>query len=193
MHVLEFILAGFLAFVVCGYFQLPLLAWTFLKLGAVSFGSGYVLFAYLRADFVDGLHWLSQRQLVDAIAIAQVTPGPIFATATFLGYLFAGVAGALLATAAIFLPAFVLVPFLDRVVRLVERSAAVRVFLDGVGAAVLGLIAGVAVQLAGGSIHGPPGALVAAAALAVLWWRPLASPAVVVAGAALGVLTGGVA
>src|SRR5439155_15717383 len=123
-------LSGLPGFVVVAHSdRLPVLFWTFLKLGAVSFGSGYVLFAYLQADFVEGLHWLSQRQLIDAIAISQVTPGPVFTTATFLGYLFAGLGGALLATLAIFLPGFVLVPFLDRIVRLVEERLPVRAFL----------------------------------------------------------------
>ena len=94
---------------------------TFLKLGVVSFGSGYVLYAFLHADFVQGLHWLTDKQLIDAIAIGQATPGPVFTTATFLGYLFAGVPGALLATLGIFLPGFLLVPLLDRIVHLTER------------------------------------------------------------------------
>jgi chromate transporter len=172
--------------------RLPVLFWTFLKVGAVSFGSGYVLFAYLQSDFVQGLHWLSQQQLVDAIAIGQVTPGPVFTTATFLGYLFAGVGGALLATLAIFLPGFVLVPFLDRIVRLVERQPPVQVFLDGVNLGVIGLIAAVAIQLGVSSIHNPLAAVVSVASFLILLWRPLVTPALVLAGACLGLLTGGV-
>jgi chromate transporter len=171
--------------------RLPVLFWTFLEIGAISFGSGYVLFAYLQADFVQGLHWLSQGQLVDAIAIGQVTPGPVFTTATFLGYLFGGVAGALLATAAIFLPGFALVPLVDRLVRLVESRAPLRAFLDGVNLAVLGLIAAVTLRLGSASIHGPPAAAVAAAAFAVLLRWPLATPLLVAAGAALGLLSAG--
>jgi len=171
--------------------RLPVLFWTFLEIGAVSFGSGYVLFAYLQADFVQGLHWLSQRQLVDAIAIGQVTPGPVFTTATFLGYLFGGAAGALLATVAIFLPAFVLVPFLDRIALLVEGRPPVRAFLDGVNLAVIGLIAAVTLQLGASSVHGPAAAAAAAACFLVLLWRPLATPVLVAAGAALGLASQG--
>jgi chromate transporter len=171
--------------------RLPVLFRTFLEVGAVSFGSGYVLFAYLQADFVQGLRWLAPQQLADAIAIGQVTPGPVFTTATFLGYLFAGTGGALAATAAIFLPAFALVPFLDRILRLVEGSAPVRTFLDGVNMAVLGLILAVTLQLGAGSIRGPAAAAVAVACFAVLLRQPLATPVLVVAGAALGLLSAG--
>lgn len=171
--------------------RLPALFWTFLKVGAVSFGSGYVLFAYLQSDFVQGLQWLSQQQLVDAIAIGQVTPGPVFTTATFLGYLFAGLAGALLATVAIFLPGFVLVPFLDRIVHLVERQPSVRAFLDGVNLAVIGLIATVTIQLGVSSIHSPLAAVVSVASFLVLLWRPLATPVLVLAGGCLGLLSQG--
>jgi chromate transporter len=171
--------------------RLPILFWTFLKVGAVSFGSGYVLFAYLQSDFVQGLHWLTQQQLVDAIAIGQVTPGPVFTTATFFGYLFAGVGGALLATLAIFLPGFVLVPFLDRIVRLVEGRPPVRAFLDGVNLGVIGLIAAVTIQLGVSSIHNPLAAGVSVASFLILLWRPLVTPVLVLAGACLGLLTGG--
>src|SRR2546426_10973230 len=120
----------------------------FLKFGAVSFGSGYVLLAFLHADLVQNFHWLSERQLVDAIAISQATPGPVFAVATFIGFLVAGVGGAVVATLGIFLPGFVLVPFLDRIVRLIHERKWTRAFLDGVNIAALGLIAAVAFQLA---------------------------------------------
>ncbi|HEY4028604.1 MAG TPA: chromate efflux transporter [Candidatus Dormibacteraeota bacterium] len=171
--------------------RLPVLFWTFLEVGAVSFGSGYVLFAYLHADFVQGLHWLTPLQLADAIAIGQVTPGPVFTTATFLGYLFAGVAGALVGTVAIFLPGFVLVPFLDRIVRLEEASPPVRTFLDGVNMAVIGLIAAVTLQLGLSSIRTPMAAVVAVACFAILLRQPLATPVLVLAGAALGLLSAG--
>ena len=159
---------------------------TFLKVGAVSFGTGYVLFAFLQAEFVEGLHWLSERQLVDAVAISQVTPGPVFTTATFLGYLFAGLPGAGLATLGIFLPAFVLVPFLDRLVRLVEARRWLRVLLDGVNVAALGLIAAVNVQLGLASLHDVWTLALAAVSVAVLLRFPLAAPALVAAGALLG-------
>jgi chromate transporter len=160
---------------------------TFLKLGVVSFGSGYVLYAFLHADFVQGLHWLTDKQLIDAIAIGQATPGPVFTTATFLGYLFAGVPGALLATLAIFLPGFVLVPMLDRIVRLTRRRAWAQGFVDGANAAALGLIAAVTLQIGRSALVDPITVVIALVALGVIWKWPLASPGVVLAAAVVGV------
>ena len=161
---------------------------TFLKIGAVTFGSGYVLYAFLQTDFVQGLHWLQPRDLVAAVAIGQITPGPVFTTATFLGYLFAGVPGALLATVAIFLPGLVLVPFLDRLVSIMEARPAVRTLLDGVSAAVIGLIIAVGYQLGVAAVHDWLTALIAVLAFPLILWKPLATPAVVVAGAAAGLV-----
>lgn len=161
---------------------------TFLKIGAVTFGSGYVLYAFLQTDFVQGLHWLQPRDLVAAVAIGQITPGPVFTTATFLGYLFAGVPGALLATVAIFLPGLVLVPFLDRLVSIMEARPAVRTLLDGVSAAVIGLIIAVGCQLGVAAVHDWLTALIAVLAFPLILWKPLATPAVVVAGAAAGLV-----
>jgi len=149
---------------------------TFLKLGVVSFGSGYVLYAFLQADFVQGLHWLTDKQLIDAIAIGQATPGPVFTTATFLGYLFAGVPGALLATLGIFLPGFLLVPLLDRIVHLTERRAWAQGFVDGANAAALGLIAAVTLQIGRSALVDPLTIVIALVALGVVWKWPLASP-----------------
>ena len=168
--------------------RLMTLALTFLKLGAVSFGSGYVLFAFLHSDFVDGLHWLKPGQLIDVVAIGQVTPGPVFTTATFLGYLFAGVPGALLATLAIFLPGLVLVPFLDRLVALVETHPLVRHGLNGVNAAVIGLIVGVGLQLARASIDSWLTAAITLLAFLIVLWKPLAAPVAVVGGAVAGIV-----
>jgi len=159
---------------------------TFVKIGAVTFGSGYVLFAFLHADFVQGLHWLSEKQLVDAVAIGQATPGPLFTTATFLGYLFAGVPGALLATLAIFLPGFVLVPLLDRVVKLAERRAWVQSFVDGANAAALGLIVAVTLEVGRAALVDPLSVVIAAAALAAVLRWPLSSPLALVAAALAG-------
>ncbi len=113
----------------------------FLKLGAVLFGSGYVLLAFLQADLVDRLHWLTQGQLLDAVAAGQITPGPLFTTATFIGYLLKGVPGAALATLGIFLPSFLMVAGLGLVVPRLRRSPAAARFLDGVNAAALALMA----------------------------------------------------
>jgi chromate transporter len=119
----------------------------FLKIGSVLFGSGYVLLAFLRADLVERWHWLTDRQLLDAIAIGQFTPGPVFTTATFIGYVIAGSPGALLATLGIFLPAFVFVALSAPWIPKLRRSPWTSGFLDGVNAASLGLMAVVTWQL----------------------------------------------
>jgi chromate transporter len=119
----------------------------FLKLGAVVFGSGYVLLAFLRADLVEHLHWLTERQLVDAIAIGQVTPGPVFTTATLVGYLVRGVPGALVATLGIFLPAFVLSGLVYALLPRLQRSPWANAFIEGVTVCALAIMAGVTVQL----------------------------------------------
>jgi len=121
---------------------------SFLKIGTVVFGSGYVLLAFLRADLVDRLHWLTEQQLIDAVAIGQVTPGPVFTTATFIGYLLGGGWGALLATVGIFLPGFLLVAISRPLVARVRRSQLASAFLDGVNVAALALMAVVTEQLA---------------------------------------------
>jgi chromate transporter len=119
----------------------------FLKFGAVVFGSGYVLLAFLRADLVEDLGWLTEDQLVDAVAIGQVTPGPVFTTATFVGYLVRGLPGALLATLGIFLPAFFFAAVIFGALPRLRRSPWANAFLDGVTVGGLGLMAGVTVQL----------------------------------------------
>jgi chromate transporter len=120
---------------------------SFLKIGSVVFGSGYVLLAFLRADLVDRMHWLTEPQLLDAVAIGQVTPGPVFTTATFIGYIIGGGWGALLATAGIFLPGFLLVGLARPLIARVRRSPLASAFLDGVNVAALALMAVVTVQL----------------------------------------------
>jgi chromate transporter len=119
----------------------------FLKVGSVLFGSGYVLLAFLRADLVDRWHWLTEGQLLDAIAVGQFTPGPLFTTATFIGYLLAGASGATLATLGIFLPAFFFVAISGPLVPRLRRSAFASPFLDGVNVASLALMAVVTWQL----------------------------------------------
>ena len=159
---------------------------TFLKLGAVAFGSGYVLLVFLRSELVLNLHWLTDRQVVDAIAVSQATPGPVFTTATFIGFLLAGVAGALLATAGIFLPGLALVPLLDRITRVVREHVVLRDALSGVNVAALGLIVAVAVALARASFTGAEAPIAAAMTLLVMLRWPLAAPALVVAGGVVG-------
>jgi chromate transporter len=119
----------------------------FLKIGSIVFGSGYVLLAFLRADLVAHRAWVTDAQLVDAVAIGQVTPGPVFTTATFLGYLLRGPVGALVATVGIFLPAFILVAISGPLIPLIRRSATAGAFLDGVNVASLALMAAVSYQL----------------------------------------------
>jgi len=116
---------------------------TFLKIGATLYGSGYVLLAFLRNDFVHRLGWLNDRQLLDAIAVGQVTPGPVFTTATFVGYVLAGWTGAVLATVAIFLPSFVFVALSHPLLPRIRGSRGAGAFLDGVNVAALGLMAAV--------------------------------------------------
>ncbi len=119
----------------------------FLKIGFVVFGSGYVLLAFLRTDLVVHKAWVTDAQLVDAVAIGQITPGPVFTTATFLGYLLRGPVGAVTATVGIFLPAFVLVAISGPLIPHIRRSATAGAFLDGVNVASLALMAAVSYQL----------------------------------------------
>ncbi|MEW6735339.1 MAG: chromate efflux transporter, partial [Acidobacteriota bacterium] len=124
----------------------------FLKVGSVLFGSGYVLLAFLRADLVERLGWLTEAQLLDAIAVGQITPGPVFTTATFIGYILAGPSGALIATLGIFLPAFVFVAISGPLVPRLRRSPASGAFLDGVNIASLALMSVVTWQLSRAAI-----------------------------------------
>jgi len=160
----------------------------FLKAGALLFGSGYVLLAFLRADLVERLGWLTERQLIDAIAVGQVTPGPVFTTATFIGYLLGGPTGSLVATVAIFLPAFVYVALSGPLVPRLRKSATAAGVLDGVNLASLALMAVVCWRLGMTSVIDVTTASIAAASLvAMVVWRmnPLW---LVAAGAIIGLL-----
>jgi chromate transporter len=121
-------------------FSLGAMFLIFVKLGAVLFGSGYVLIAFLQADFVDRLHWLTRSQLLDAVAVGQFTPGPVFCTATFIGYLMGSTTGAIVATIGIFLPAFFFVAISGPLLPRLRRSPIAGAFLDGVNAASLALM-----------------------------------------------------
>ncbi len=166
---------------------LAALAGEFLKLGVVVFGSGYVLLAFLRRDLVADLGWLDTRQVLDAVVAGQITPGPVFTTATFLGYLLGGVPAAVVATAGIFAPSFVLVAVLEPLVGRVRRSPWAGTTLDGITMAALGLMAGVSVDLGRTAITDPLTAAIALVALLVmLRWRPNTAWLVLV-GAVIGI------
>ena len=163
----------------------------FLKIGAVVFGSGYVLLAFLRADLVDHWHWLTETQLLDAIAVGQFTPGPVFTTATFIGYLLAGVPGAVIATIGIFLPGFLLVAASRPLVARVRRSPQAGAFLDGVNMASLALMAWVTVQLGKAALVDIPTVVLAViVAFLILRWK-LNTAWLVGAGAVVGYLAQG--
>lgn len=170
-------------------FSLPLLFLTFLKIGSVLYGSGYVLLAFLRADFVVHLGWLTDRQLLDAVAVGQITPGPLFTTATFIGYLLGGVPGALLATLGIFLPSFLLVAVSNPLVPRMRNSPWVASLLDGVNVASLGLMAAVSVQLGVASLTDPVALLIGLASLVLLTRSKVNSTWLIAGGALVGVLT----
>lgn len=161
----------------------------FAKIGAVLFGSGYVLLAFLRADLVERLGWLTERQLLDAVAVGQVTPGPVFTTATFIGYVLGGGAGAAVATTGIFLPAFVFVALSGPLVPRLRRSPTAGAVLDGVNVASLALMAVVSWQLARAALVDPLTlALAAGSAFLLLRFR-VNSAWLVLAGAMVGTAT----
>ncbi len=165
---------------------LPSIFWVFLKIGSVLFGSGYVLVAFLRSDLVERLGWLTEGQLLDAIAVGQVTPGPVFTTATFIGYVLAGPKGALVATAGIFLPAFVFVAISGPLVPRIRRSRVAGAFLDGVNVGSLVLMATVTLQLGRSTLVDAPSVVIALASAVLLIRFKLSSTWVLLGGAAAG-------
>lgn len=160
----------------------------FLKVGAVLYGSGYVLLAFLQSDLVDRMHWLTQSQLLDAVAVGQVTPGPVFTTATFIGYLLGGPKGATLATFAIFAPSFMFVaasrPLLPRIRRLAVTGA----FLDGVNVGAVALMAAVTVQLSRTAIVDLTTGVLAALSASILIFSGINSSWLVFVGALVGLV-----
>jgi chromate transporter len=169
-------------------FSLSLLFLTFLKIGAVLYGSGYVLLAFLRSDFVLRLGWLTDQQLLDAVAIGQVTPGPLFTAATFIGYLLAGLPGGLLATVGIFLPSYLFVALSNPLIPRLRRSEWVSGLLDGANAASLGLMAGVTWQLGRASLVDLLTLALAGVALFLLVRIKLNSTWLILGGALAGLL-----
>ncbi|MGE0453239.1 MAG: chromate efflux transporter [Vicinamibacteria bacterium] len=171
-------------------FQASTLFLVFLKIGAVLFGSGYVLLAFLRAEFVVRLGWLSESQLLDAVAVGQVTPGPVFTTATFVGYLLGGPVGAAAGTAGIFLPAFLFVAVSGPLVPRLRRSVSAGAFLDGVNVASLALMAVVGWQLGLSAVRDLPAALLAVGSAVLLFRYRVNSSWLVALGGVYGLLAG---
>lgn len=170
-------------------FNLTSLFFVFLKIGSVLYGSGYVLLAFLRADFVVRLGWLTDQQLLDAIAIGQVTPGPVFTTATFIGFVLGGIQGALLATLAIFLPSFIFVAISNPLIPRLRKSAWVSGLLDGVNVASLGLMAAVTWQLGRASLTGPLPISIALGSFILLIWFKVSSTWLIAGGGLIGLLS----
>jgi chromate transporter len=164
----------------------------FLKVGSVLFGSGYVLLAFLRADLVERWQWLTEAQLLDAIAIGQFTPGPLFTTATFIGYLLGGGVGAAVATAGIFLPAFVFVAISGPLIPRLRKSPTAGAALDGVNVASLALMAVVTAHLGVAAlVDGPTVGLAILAAFLLIRYR-VNSAWLVLGGAVTGILLKGI-
>lgn len=165
---------------------LGMLFLTFLKIGSVLYGSGYVLLAFLRNDFVERLGWLNTQQLLDAVAIGQFTPGPVFTTATFIGYVIADLPGAVLATLGIFLPSFIFVfisnPFIPRM----RRSPWLSALLDGVNVAALGLMGAVTLELGRDAIIDPLSLVIAVSAAVLLIRFKFNSTWLILGGAVVG-------
>jgi chromate transporter len=160
----------------------------FLKVGSVLFGSGYVLLAFLRADLVDRWHWISESQLIDAIAVGQVTPGPVFTTATFIGYILGGVPGAVVATIGIFVPAFFFVGISGPLVPRLRKSLTAGAVLDGVNTASLALMAVVTWKLGKAALVDPATAILFLISVLMLIRFRLNSAWLVLGGALIGLL-----
>ena len=160
----------------------------FLKVGSVLYGSGYVLLAFIESDLVDRWQWITQAQLLDAVAIGQVTPGPLFTTATFIGFLLAGVTGAAVATLGIFLPSFLFVGAIGFLLPRMRKSVWAGAFLDGVNAASLALMAVVTLQLGVGTFRDPVSVFLAAASAFLLYRFKVNSTWLILGGAVIGLV-----
>jgi chromate transporter len=158
----------------------------FLKVGAVLYGSGYVLLAFLQTDLVNRLHWLTQSQLLDAVAVGQVTPGPVFTTATFIGYLLSGASGAVIATLGIFIPSFIFVAASRPLIPRIRRSMIAGAFLDGVNVGSLALMAAVTLQLSRTAMVDVTTSAVAAFSALLLIYSRVNSAWLIFAGGLLG-------
>jgi chromate transporter len=163
---------------------------TFLKIGSVLYGGGYVLLAFLQKELVERSHWLSSQQLLDAVAVGQFTPGPIFTTATFVGYLIGGNSGAIAATVGIFLPSFIFVAVFSRFLEKLRRSTLMAGFLDGVNSASLGLMVTVTIQLGQTSLTNFLAVGIAIASSIILFTTKLNSTWLLLIGGAIGLVSG---
>jgi len=152
----------------------------FLKIGAVLYGSGYVLFAYMDESLVRNNHWLTRQQLMDAIAVGQITPGPILSSATFAGYLIGGTMGGVTATVGIFLPSFFISFFLHRLLSSARKSRELRIFLDGLSAASISIIAVVGLHLFTSSVQQWQGAVILGICLALMLFAKRLSTVVII-------------
>jgi chromate transporter len=177
-----------LAQVVATPFSYTQLFWSFFKIGAVLYGSGYVLIAFMQSEFVQNLGWLTNQQLLDAIVVGQITPGPVFTSATFVGFILGGAPGAVIATIAIFLPAFILVAVVRPFVPRLRQSLWFGALLDGVNVVSLALIVGVTVGLGRVSLIDPLTIAIAVLSLVVLLRFKINSTWLVLGGAVLGLL-----
>ena len=158
----------------------------FLKIGAVLYGSGYVLFAYMDESLVRRNHWLARQQLMDAIAVGQITPGPILSSATFAGYLIGGTMGGVLATIGIFLPSFFISFFLHKLLSSARKSQKLRIFLDGLSAASISIIAVVGLHLFMSSIQQWQGAVILAICLALTVFTKKISTVIIILAGSIG-------
>lgn len=168
-------------------YSLARLFLTFLKIGSVLYGSGYVLLAFIEGDFVDRLSWLTRQQLLDAVAVGQFTPGPVFTTATFVGYVVGGFAGAIVATLGIFIPAFIFVGLSHKFLDTVLDLRWTRPILDGLNVAAIGLMAAVGISLARDAVVDVFTALLFAASLALLLKFKVNSAFLVLGGALVSI------
>ncbi|MBI5826674.1 MAG: chromate efflux transporter [Deltaproteobacteria bacterium] len=171
-------------------FSSTILFLKFLKIGAVLYGSGYVLLAFLHADFVTGLGWLTDKQLIDAVAVGQLTPGPVFTTATFIGYILGGVQGSVLATIGIFLPSFIIVAIISHFVPRLRSSPWAAGLLDGVNVASLGLMATVTLYLGKATFVDPVTVIIAIISAVLLSRFKINTTWIMLGGAAAGFIKG---
>jgi chromate transporter len=167
------------------------IAFVFLKLGVVVFGSGYVLLVFLKTDLVDRLHWISNAQLLDAVTAGQITPGPVFTTATFIGYLLHGFSGATVATASVFLPSFFMVAGVGWLAPRIRQSPLASGFLNGVNVAALALMAATVIELGRTALTGPVTWALALVSAALLLRYRINATWLIAAGAAIGLLVHG--